>query len=390
MSGTSVAASAPCSRSMASVAHRVAAGQDRRRPRVGAAGLGLLLLGHRHDPQGEDLVDLGGVEQVAGALRRDRRVVAEHDRRDEHGVGAVVVRDHHRPAPVLHAAAAVGVGPRRGRRAARRSGCRVAEQQVGAHEASTARRGRAPSSRASRPAPSACRCRPGRRTTSRGRPAPSRAATSTVPCSGQRVRTSRPTSRAVLAQLLDVLAAGQVDRQPARLTAGVDRQARQRRSRGHTASWKGIQRLPPTSSSSTAPSRRRCGARTDAGLHLQEAQLHVDGRARARPRRTHLGRHRRLLADPGLGGARAGRACRTASAPGSSATTRGRGRAGSPRRAPRRRPGGPRSGQWSRHRSRRQQVGDGLLPRRRPRAARWRARASMVSRSSRIQPLPGK
>ena len=50
--------------------HVVAAVDDGRRPGVGAARLGLLVVGEREDPQGEDLVDLGGVEQVARALRR--------------------------------------------------------------------------------------------------------------------------------------------------------------------------------------------------------------------------------------------------------------------------------------------------------------------------------
>ena len=36
-----------------------------------ARACGLLLVGHRHHPQGEDLVDLGGVEQRAGALLGD-------------------------------------------------------------------------------------------------------------------------------------------------------------------------------------------------------------------------------------------------------------------------------------------------------------------------------
>ena len=41
-------------------------------PRVGGPGLPLLLVGERHRPQREDLVDLQAVEQVARALRGDR------------------------------------------------------------------------------------------------------------------------------------------------------------------------------------------------------------------------------------------------------------------------------------------------------------------------------
>ena len=70
-SGSRVAT--PCSRASASSGNRVAAVDDRRRPRVGPAGGGLLLLRQRHHPQREDLVDLGRVEQVARALRRDLR-----------------------------------------------------------------------------------------------------------------------------------------------------------------------------------------------------------------------------------------------------------------------------------------------------------------------------
>ena len=57
---------------------------DGRGPRVGAAGQALLVVGEGQDAQGEDLVDLGGVAHVAGALGGDRRVVVEDDRRRQH------------------------------------------------------------------------------------------------------------------------------------------------------------------------------------------------------------------------------------------------------------------------------------------------------------------
>ena len=41
----------------------------------------LLVVGQRHDPQRQHLVDLGAVEEVAGALRGDLRIVVEDDRR---------------------------------------------------------------------------------------------------------------------------------------------------------------------------------------------------------------------------------------------------------------------------------------------------------------------
>ncbi len=40
-----------------------------------------LVFGQRHDSEREDLVDLGAVEQVAGTLRGDLRIVIEDDRR---------------------------------------------------------------------------------------------------------------------------------------------------------------------------------------------------------------------------------------------------------------------------------------------------------------------
>ena len=79
MRATSAARGAPCSRCSASSLIAVAAGEDRSGSRIGTAGVGLLLLGHRHHAQGEDLVDLRGVEQIPRTLGRDRRMVAEDD-----------------------------------------------------------------------------------------------------------------------------------------------------------------------------------------------------------------------------------------------------------------------------------------------------------------------
>ena len=76
--------------------HVVEAVDDRGGARIGAAGLGLLVVGQRQHAQREDLVDLGRVEQVARALGRDRRVVVQDDRRRQHDVGA---RPRRRSAP---------------------------------------------------------------------------------------------------------------------------------------------------------------------------------------------------------------------------------------------------------------------------------------------------
>ena len=68
---------------------RLGALEDLARARVGVAHLGLLLVGQREDVQGQQLVDLAAVEQVAGALGRDPRVVLEDDRRGEQRAAVV-------------------------------------------------------------------------------------------------------------------------------------------------------------------------------------------------------------------------------------------------------------------------------------------------------------
>ena len=82
----------------------VAAVDDGRGAGVGPPGLGLLVVRQGEHPQGEDLVDLGRVAEVAHALRRDRRVVVEDDRRRQHDVGVALVADEHREGAVVAAA----------------------------------------------------------------------------------------------------------------------------------------------------------------------------------------------------------------------------------------------------------------------------------------------
>ena len=86
---------------------------DRRRPLVGRPGLALLGLGEGHGAQGQDLVDLGGVEQVARALGGDGRVVVEDDRRGQHGVAPALVADQHRPGVEVAAGLGGRLGPLR-------------------------------------------------------------------------------------------------------------------------------------------------------------------------------------------------------------------------------------------------------------------------------------
>ena len=84
--------------------HRVAPVDDLGRQRIGGPGLRLLLVGHRHHPQREDLVDLGGVVQRALALFGDLGMVVEDDRRHQHQVVFAGWPGEHREAAVLHAA----------------------------------------------------------------------------------------------------------------------------------------------------------------------------------------------------------------------------------------------------------------------------------------------
>ena len=76
----------------------VAAIDDLRRARVGGARLALLGVGERHRAQREDLVDLGGVEEIARALGRDLRVVREDDRRREQERRIALGAREHGPA----------------------------------------------------------------------------------------------------------------------------------------------------------------------------------------------------------------------------------------------------------------------------------------------------
>ena len=61
-----------------------------------------LLVGERLDVQHQRLLDLGAVEEVVDALRRDLGMLGQHDRRREHRV--VVRRREHRPGVDLTAA----------------------------------------------------------------------------------------------------------------------------------------------------------------------------------------------------------------------------------------------------------------------------------------------
>src|SRR5918998_492627 len=72
--------------------------QDLPPPRVGGAHLFFLLVREVEDVQDEHLVDLGPVEQVAGALGGDLGIVVEDDRGREHRAPLTLLPHEHRPS----------------------------------------------------------------------------------------------------------------------------------------------------------------------------------------------------------------------------------------------------------------------------------------------------
>src|ERR1700722_885030 len=83
--------------------HRVTAVDDLRGQRIGGPGLRLLLVGHRHHTQREDLVDLGAVIQRGLALFSDLGVVVENDRGDQQQIPGAGRAGQHRETAVLTA-----------------------------------------------------------------------------------------------------------------------------------------------------------------------------------------------------------------------------------------------------------------------------------------------
>src|SRR5271163_3140083 len=65
---------------------------------VGLAHLALLIVGQRHDAQGENLVNLSSIKQVAGTLGSNLRIVVENDGRRKHGVALSFFTDQYRPS----------------------------------------------------------------------------------------------------------------------------------------------------------------------------------------------------------------------------------------------------------------------------------------------------
>ncbi len=78
---------------------------------IGGACLAFLRICQRHRAQGEDLVDLGSVVEIAGALRRDLRMVVQDHRRREHEIVAGFRSGEHRPGAVVDARGDFGGGP---------------------------------------------------------------------------------------------------------------------------------------------------------------------------------------------------------------------------------------------------------------------------------------
>ena len=320
---------------------------DRLGPRVGGPRLALLLVGEGQRAQREDLVDLARVVQVAGALGRDAGVVVHDDRRGQHDVPPARCRPPARgtcagcgtpsrpPPPRPAGPAATGTTPSCTRQhavggdegAAQHLGARRVDGLVGHGvldvHAQPPQRERRRGVRDRQPQPR--RQRPPGAHHPAVRAASPNGSVSSPPGAVISSTCSRSSSSAEL-------------RRPRRTPA-----ARPRRTSG------GARR--PTSSSSTstnspsAPRRRTercCSCRNRSRTRSRAPTASASSRhsvrcrhASAEPATRLPGRAARLDPVPRA------RARRTASAPGSSRTTSGTGRAGSPRTAPRPPPRAP-------------------------------------------------
>ena len=89
-------------------------GEQFGRTRVDRGHLALLLVGQRHDPEREHLVDLGAVEETARALGCNLGIVVEDDRRGEHRVVLSLLTDQDWPGADV-AASRGGLAPAIGR-----------------------------------------------------------------------------------------------------------------------------------------------------------------------------------------------------------------------------------------------------------------------------------
>ena len=103
-----------------------------------------LVVAQREHVQQQRLLDLGRVEQVAVALRRDLRVVGQHDRRAEHRVVGVGGQDREDVDLVTRGDRCLGRRPggeRRGEAAPGRMRDQMRRQQRGAQRAATIKAG---------------------------------------------------------------------------------------------------------------------------------------------------------------------------------------------------------------------------------------------------------
>jgi hypothetical protein len=66
------------------------------RMRIAAPHLRLLFIGESHHPQRQHLIHLGSVEEIAGALRSDLRVIVQNNRRAQHMAAIAFIASHHR------------------------------------------------------------------------------------------------------------------------------------------------------------------------------------------------------------------------------------------------------------------------------------------------------
>ncbi len=90
---------------------RFGAFEDAAGKSVGVAHFPFFAVRHRLDAQGQQLVDFGSVEEIAGAFRREARVIVENDGRGEDGVAGFVFVVAHEDRPDAEVLAGLGDVP---------------------------------------------------------------------------------------------------------------------------------------------------------------------------------------------------------------------------------------------------------------------------------------
>ena len=258
---------APCSRISCSAGSASVRSRMRRARSSDSPHLALLLVGQRQDPQRQDLVDLGAVEQVARALGRDLRVVVEDDRRRQHACRARRLAHQHRPgADVLAAGGQLARAPRadRAARRTRRRSRRIVCAETSERSSASSRR-EAPAVVGRRAVEDAARSRGARRRRTGS------ALTSIAPSSRRcrRVTTSRFRRRRRAARTARS-GGRKADARP-RGPSAQRPGCRPTRTSRSTASCHGLARSPRTAMRSTRWRNRTVTSSAASGRRLEQA-----------------------------------------------------------------------------------------------------------------------